>query len=219
MFSAVYMVTFSEGAADEAKSEFAQKATLAAQAVSDIFLATETFGVMPGGDYFIEVGFIDQQAYEQAKAQSGWGDLQALVGDEVVATCEFAAFGDGSLILQEKERSACHRVLIFDLIENPDSDMVAKMETVMNDMADHVPGLLNCKFSHIVEASGAHDWKYAFECDFDDPSSFTGKYMTTPFHFCYIDKFFEPACDEWVVNPDLRTPFMPQETPFLANFS
>ena len=42
--------------------------------------------------------------------------------------------------------------------------------------------------------------------------------MTTPFHFCYIDKFFEPACNEWIVDPGLVTPYVAQEKPFLANY-
>ena len=219
MFSALYMVTFADGVADDQKKSFSDEARAAAAAVSDVNIATETFGVMPGGDYFAEVGFADQDAYEAKKAESAWTDLQALMHDETrVAATEFAAYGEGTLTLQEKKASGCHRVLMYDLIDDPDPAMVEKMESVMNDMCDHVPGLLNCKFARIVESSGTHDWKYAFECDFDDPSSFTGKYMTTPFHFCYIDKFFEPACDEWVVDPDLRTPFMSQETPFLANF-
>lgn len=220
MFSALFMITYAEGAGEEAKGAFAQEAAAAAQAVSSVNIATETLGVMPGGDYFIEVGFEDQEAYEQAKSTDSWAALLGLLDDgSLISACEFAAYGEGALLLQEKERSGCHRVLMFDLIDDPDPAMVTKMESVMLDMADHVPGLLNCKFARVVEASGTHDWKYAYECDFDDPSTFTGKYLTTPFHFCYIDKFFEPACAEWVVNPDLRTPFMVQEKPFLANFA
>ena len=42
--------------------------------------------------------------------------------------------------------------------------------------------------------------------------------MSTPFHFLYIDKFFEPACGEWVADPNLCTPYLAQEKPFLASF-
>lgn len=81
--------------------------------------------------------------------------------------------------------------------------MLEKMESVMNDMTAHVPGLRNCKLAKVVECSGTDEWAYAYECDFDEPMSFLGKYMSTPFHFLYIDKFFEPACGEWVANPNL----------------
>lgn len=219
MFSAVFMVTFAEGADDAAKQSFIASMQSAADALSSVNIAGETLEPpMPGGDYFCEIGFKDQAEYEHAKAQSGWSDLHTVLEDAVVGHFEFVAFGDGTLTLQEKEVSKCHRILIFSLIDDPDPEMVAKMEANMNGMTKRVPGLRNCKFSKVVEASGTNEWDYAFECDFDEPTSFLGKYMTTPYHFCYIDKFFEPACNEWIVDPNLCTPYIAQETPFLANY-
>lgn len=221
MFSALFAVTFAEGVDDAAKDQFVADARQAAEAVSSVYLADKVLEPpMPGGDFVCEVGFADQAAYEQAKGQASWEALDALMHDGgKVANCEFIAYGEGTLTLQETEKSACHRVLFFSLRDGADPAMVEKMESVMNDMTAHVPGLRNCKFAPVVESSGTDEWAYAYECDFDDPMTFLGKYMSTPFHFLYIDKFFEPACGEWVVNTNLCTPYLAQETPFLANFA
>ncbi|WP_302961963.1 Dabb family protein [uncultured Adlercreutzia sp.] len=221
MFSALFAVTFAEGVDDAAKDQFVAEARQAAEAVSSVYLADKVLEPpMPGGDFVCEVGFADQAAYEQAKGQASWEALDALMHDGgKVANCEFIAYGEGTLTLQETEESACHRVLFFSLRDGADPAMVEKMESVMNDMTAHVPGLRNCKFAPVVESSGTDEWAYAYECDFDDPMTFLGKYMSTPFHFLYIDKFFEPACGEWVVNTNLCTPYLAQETPFLANFA
>lgn len=220
MFSAVFAVTFAEGMDDAAKDQFVADARTAAAAVSDVFLADKVLEPpMPGGDFVCEVGFADQAAYEAAKGSAAWGELKALMTDSSkVANCEFLAYGAGDLRLQEQENSTCHRILFFSIREGADPAMIEKMEAHMNDMADHVPGLRNCKFARVVESEGSDEWAYAYECDFDEPMSFLGKYMSTPFHFLYVDKFFEPACAEWVANVNLCTPYMAQEKPFLANF-
>ncbi|MEG0374161.1 MAG: Dabb family protein [Raoultibacter sp.] len=220
MFSAVYMVTFAEKANDAAKKEFATAMQNAANAITPTNLAANTLTPpMPGGDYFCELGFKDQNEYDQVKEQGLLTNLESLLADKsVVDYFEFVAFGEGILTLQEKKFSNCHRVLIFSLLDDADPAMVAKMESSMNGMTNFVPGLKNCKLSKVVESSGTNSWDYAYECDFDEPTSLLGKYMTTPYHFCYIDKFFEPACNEWIVDTNLATPYCAQEKPFLANF-
>lgn len=218
MFSAVFMPKFAEGADKDA---FDANVKDAAAAVSDVNLCTPVGDPpMPGGDYFCELGFKDQDAYEAAKATDAYKTLAALfkTGAEV-ASCEFVAFGEGTLTLQDKENSICHRLLIFSIVDGAKPEMIKKMEEHMNGMTKHVPGLRNCKFAKIVECSGTDEWAYAYECDFDSPETFFGKYMSTPYHVCYIDKFFEPACDEWVANVNLQTPYMLQEKPFLANYA
>lgn len=221
MFSAVFLATFAEGVDEAAQDQFTAKAKAAAAAVSPVFLADKVFEPkMPGGDFVCEVGFADQAAYEAAKGTEAWAALKALFADRsTIANCEFVAYGEGTLTLQDTENSTCHRILIFSLRDGADPAMVEKMEAVMNDMTDHVPGLRNCKFARVVESEGTDRWAYAYECDFDHMGSFLGKYMTTPFHFLYIDKFFEPAAGEWVANTNLCTPYFPQDKPFLANFA
>ena len=202
-------------------TQYVADAKAAAEAVSPVFLADMVLEPpMPGGNFFCEVGFADEKAFNEAKEVDTWTALVDLMNDkEKVANCEYVAFGDGSFTFQEKEKSTCHRVLFFSIREDADPEMIEKMEAVMNDMCGHVPGLRNCKFAKVIESTGTDDWKYAYECDFDEPMSFLGKYMSTPFHFLYIDKFFEPACGEWVANPNLCTPYLAQEKPFLANFA
>lgn len=217
MHSAVFSVTLAEGTDAE---QYVADAKVAAEAVSPVFLADMVLEPpMPGGNFYCEVGFADEKAFEEAKETEAWTVLKDLMTDkEKVANCEYLAFGDGSLTLQEKEESTCHRLLFFSIREGADPAMIEKMETVMNDMCDHVPGLRNCKLAKVIESEGTDEWAYAYECDFDEPMTFLGKYMATPFHFLYIDKFFEPACGEWVVNTNLCTPYLAQEKPFLASF-
>lgn len=221
MFSAVFAITFPESLDEGSKDQFVSDVRAAAAAVSDVFLADKVLEPpMPGGDFVCELGFANRAAYESAKNEATWNDLEALFLDSArVANREFLAYGEGPLTLQDKEASTCHRILFFSIREGADPAMIEKMEAHMNDMTDHVPGLRNCRFCRVEENDGTDKWSYAYECDFDEPTTFLTKYMNTPFHFLYVDKFFEPACAEWVANVNLCTPYMAQEKPFLANFA
>ena len=65
MFNAVFSVTLAEGANAE---QYVADAKAAAEAVSPVFLADMVLEPpMPGGNFFCEVGFADQAAYEAAK--------------------------------------------------------------------------------------------------------------------------------------------------------
>ena len=65
MFNAVFSVTLAEGANAE---QYVADAKAAAEAVSPVFLADMVLEPpMPGGNFFCEVGFADQAAYEEAK--------------------------------------------------------------------------------------------------------------------------------------------------------
>ena len=129
MFNAVFSVTLAEGANAE---QYVADAKAAAEAVSPVFLADMVLEPpMPGGNFFCEVGFADQAAYEAAKDGEAWGALTALMNDSAsVANCEFIAFGEGTLTLQEKEKSTCHRVLFFSIREGADPAMVEKLSLI-----------------------------------------------------------------------------------------
>ncbi len=173
MFSAVFMITFAETAA-EAEREKA-KATL--QKLANGLSPVNIMGdVLPyafgGGDYFAEIGFKNQEEYEAAKSREEWDAIQVLLADNaLIDHFEFVAYGEGNLNITGEE-AACHRVLIYEIIPDAKPSSLEKMETIMPDMANYIPGLINCKLAKVVESAGTMNWGYAFECDFDDPMTF-----------------------------------------------
>ncbi len=219
MFSAVFMITFAESAADAER----ENAKFSLKGLADGLSPVNILGdVLPyafgGGDYFAEIGFETQDAYEAAKTTAEWESLQALLTDDgLIDHFEFVAYGEGKLNITGEE-AACHRVLIYEIIPDADPAALEKMERIMPDMADYIPGLINCKLAKVVESSGTMNWGYAFECDFDDPMTFLTNYNFRPYHWTNVDKFFEPACSEWVADPNLCTPYIAADSAFLLNY-
>ena len=220
MFSAVFMITFVEGAADDAKEALKAGLQEAADALSEVNIMGD---VLPyaygGGDLFYEIGFEFQEDYESAKSKSEWETIQSLLADQaLIDHYEFVAYGEGKLNITGQQ-AACHRVLIFEIVPDADPAAIEKMEKIMPDMCNYIPGLINCKLAKVVETTGTMNWGYAFECDFDDPMTFLTNYNYRPYHWANVDKFFEPSCAEWVADPNLCTPYIAADGAFLLNYA
>ena len=78
-------------------------------------------------------------------------------------------------------------------------------------------GLNNSKISKVVESEGTQSWGYVFECDYSDITVYPNAYLMHPIHLCYVDKFFEPICNEWVFGVYQPTAAIVADGPYLAN--
>jgi len=219
MYSAAFILSYAPELSENAKADFTAALQAAADAVSAVnFLAPVLEGSFQGGDLLFELGFESKETYLAAKGSPAFEALKALVDDEArISGYEFVAYGEGRMNLQSAE-AKCHRLLIFEVYPGTPMELIEKMETLMPDMCLYIPGLLNCKLARVEEASGHRNWNYAFECDYDDPATFFSSYMFRPYHWANVDKFFEPSCQEFMIDPDLCTPCCPAESAFLYNY-
>ena len=220
MYSAVFMITYSESAEDNAKLSKKEFLIKIAETISKVNIAGD---VLPyafgGGDLFLEIGFENKDAFQTGKETTAWNELLAALADsDVIDHYEYVAYGEGRMNITS-DTAGCHRVLIFEIIPDAKPEHLEKMERIMPDMCLYIPGLLNCKLAKVDEYSGTMKWGYAFECDYDDPMTFLTNYNYRPYHWANVDKFFEPACTEWVADPNLCTPYIAAETAFLTNYS
>lgn len=223
MFSASFLVSFAEGMANDQKEALYADLDAFGDTLGEVHVigSVLTPATMQPGDIMFEMGFQDQASYESAKSSEGWQSLKNLLADSSkVSLYQFAAYGDdGVLHLTDTQSSTCHRLLFTHVRDGADPDMVQHAYEMMPYMQDFVPGFTNSKMSKTVESEGSNTWDYVFECDYKDPSVYPGAYIMRPVHITYIDKFFEPACKEWVFSPDLCTSVIETEVPFLANFA
>ncbi len=220
MYSAVFMITFTADADTNAKEDLKTLLQQSADSLSSVNIMGD---VLPyafgGGDLFLELGYENRDTFAAAKETSAWNELNStLENTGIIDHYEYVAYGDGKMNITS-ETAGCHRVLIYEIIPDADPASLKKMEQIMPDMCLYIPGLLNCKLARVDECSGRKKWGYAFECDYDDPMTFLTNYNYRPYHWTNVDKFFEPACAEWVADPDLCTPYIAADTAFLTNYA
>ncbi len=219
MFSSLHLLKYAD-LADAQKEELQAKMQELASAVNDVCLVSALLeGSMPAYDLMVEIGFADQAAYEEAKTGDAYQALLAAVNDTAnFSVYEFAAYGSDRENFTDRQ-GICHRVLIFHMLPEFHTEELEKMlvENIVR-FPTFVPKMVNCKLSKIVETSGTNHWDYAFECDYEEIMDYFGQYLMTPYHWGFIDRFFEPSAKEFFIDPNLASVYCFAPTPFLANY-
>lgn len=222
MFSATFLITFAADLADDQKQALTSDIAALGAALSDVYCIGEVIpaATQNAGDVLFEIGFPNQDAYEAAKQAGEWADLKGILADPAqVALYQFVAYGDGLFQLTDTERSRGHRVLLMNVRDGADPAMVEEAAQMSHRMQDFIDGFNNSKVAAVVESEGSNSWDYVFECDYEDPSVYSGAYLMHPIHITFIDRYFEPACEQWVFTPDLCTSVIEVDGPFLANYA
>lgn len=222
MFSATFLITFAAELADDQKQALTADIAALGAALSDVYCigAVIPAATQNAGDVLFEIGFPNQDAYETAKQAEEWATLKGILADPAqVALYQFVAYGDGLFQLTDTERSTGHRVLLMNVRDGADPAMVEEAGQMSHHMQDFIDGFNNSKVAPVVESEGSNSWDFVFECDYDDPSVYSGAYLMHPIHITFIDRYFEPACEQWVFTPDLCTSVIEVDGPFLANYA
>lgn len=217
MFNAIYIIKYAEINEEQKVSYMAKAADLCAQ-ISPVNLVSPLLpGSVPASDLYVEIAFKDQAEFETAKETDAWKALAAMTADAAqTASAEYAAFG--TLSEYNSDRAAlCHRLLIFRAYEDTPQELVEKMERTIIKFPDYVPQIANAKLAKIVETTGTNEWNYAFDVDYEQVTDYFGWYLGTPYHWAYIDRFFEPSSDEFFIDPHLCSVYCAQERALLNN--
>lgn len=218
MFNAVYIIKYAE-MTDAQKEAYITKVAELCAAISPVNLVSPLLpGSVPAYDLYVEVAFKEQADFEAAKETDAWKELAALAADTAqTATYEYVAFGTQTEFASDRP-ALCHRLLIFRLRDNAPQEIVEKMERTIVKFPDYVPQIANSKFAKVVETVGTNRWDYAFDVDYEQVTDYFGWYLGTPYHWAYIDRFFEPTSNEFIIDTHLCSVYCAQESALLANF-
>ena len=67
-----------------------------------------------------------------------------------------------------------------------------------------------------VESGGARNWTHVWEQEYTDIGGLTGPYMLHPYHWSHIDRWYDPDCTDWIVDPHLCHTYCTFEDSMLA---
>lgn len=219
MFNAVYVIQYAAALTDAQKADYASDVSGLCASISPVYLVSPILpGSVPASDLYVELGFKDQAEWEAAKGTDAWKALAARAADaSQTASAEYAAFGTMTEFASDRP-ALCHRLLLFHADENAPEELVQKMERTIVKFPDYVPQIVNSKLAKVVESSGTNTWTYAFDVDYEQVDDYFGWYLGTPYHWGYIDRFFEPTSADFFIDINLLSVYCAQENAFLANY-
>ena len=90
----------------------------------------------------------------------------------------------------------------FGIVGTPDH-IVRQFEAETLAMPRYIGAIRNWRLSRVTKATGARAWTHVWEQEYADPGGLLGPYMTNPYHWARVDRWFDPECPEHIVDTRL----------------
>ena len=162
---------------------------------------------LPGGTnsghLICHTQFADEGAYRDAmRHPSSLAATDVLQAGYPIQTERVAYARGASHLSSPGLANGVYRVLLVRLRPAIDPEKILKFENEMREMARYITAIRNWGFSRVTEGSGLRQWDYVWEQEFVDASALTlnGAYMVHPYHFAWIDRWFDPESHDWIVD-------------------
>jgi len=104
------------------------------------------------------------------------------------------------------------RTLMFRVRAGCTPEQVQALERDLLRMPDYMPGIRNWQLGKVCAGSG---WTHVWQQEFAHVEDLQGEYLTHPFHWGWVDRWFDPEFPEWSVDA-LSHAFCPQAASLLT---
>ena len=203
MYSLACLIHLHQGAAEELSRALGELGAAVAPVIE---------GSYNGGDLSAHFAFPDEAAYRTARPM-----IDRLLAGDGVVRADTAFFANGPTgVRQPALGSGILRTLLLCADHDATQARVERFEAEMVRMPDHIAAIRNWRLSRVIEASGELGWTHVWEQEFADLGGLLGPYMLHPYHWAYIDRWFDPECPDWLVNVRLCHSFCAYGRPILS---
>lgn len=161
------------------------------------------------GHYTWDVRYDNAAAAEAAKASEHWTQTLTPLLNRLLAGFEPIALetvGAGSR--QPGLTAGIKRTALFRLLPGVGDEQRRAFERNQLAMPEYIPEILNWRLSRALPVAGqpgsaSIDWSYVWEQEYADLTDLAGAYMVHPYHWAYLDGFFDPESGRQIVDTRL----------------
>lgn len=151
-------------------------------------------GVYNGGDYLRR---------QRASSQRACAAVLSVLPDQrLVARVDSAGYEDGDSG-GDWSGHGIYRVLLLSLRPAAPAAAVARFEREVPAMPRYIDAIRAWRFSRVTQAAGARPWTHVWEQRYDTLQGLTSAYMMHPYHWAWIDRWFDPESPDWIVDTHL----------------
>jgi hypothetical protein len=172
-----------------------QEAGLASEPGIQLIAARPLPGSYNGGDCLYRV-----RATSASRAGAAMQRLLDASGPE--ARAEAASFEDGPGG-GNWDAPGIYRALLLSLRSNADALRVQRFEAELLSMPRYIGTIRAWRLSRVQESSGSRPWTHVWEQRYDKVEGLTGAYMMNPYHWGFVDRWFDPESPDWMVDTRL----------------
>lgn len=110
------------------------------------------------------------------------------------------------------------RTLLLAVRPGTPPDVVARFEADLTAMPEHISAIRSWALSRVdtAQPGASTRWTHAWEQEFADVDGLTGEYLLHPYHWGYVDRWFDAEMPDSIVEPDLAHLFRMADGPVLG---
>ncbi|WP_430331273.1 Dabb family protein [Rhodococcus sp. ACT016] len=108
-----------------------------------------------------------------------------------------------------------YRTLLVAVDPSSDPEHVRQFEAETAAMPLYIRSIGASQFARVRDTTGTAAWTHVWEQEYSSLDGLTGPYMTHPYHWAHVDRWFDPERDRKIVTA-LCHGFVAIEEPFLT---
>ena len=147
-------------------------------------------GTFEGGDLIAH--FRDSRGGDDVLADPAIAHVDSAVYEPIGAGAAEPGVTDG-----------IYRILLLAVDPSAPEAAVRQLETELLSMPRYIGAIHNWRLSRVTKATGARAWTHVWEQEYADLGGLLGPYMTHPYHWARVDRWFDPECPEHIVDTRL----------------
>ncbi|MFF2505466.1 Dabb family protein [Streptomyces sp. NPDC058067] len=108
------------------------------------------------------------------------------------------------------------RTLLLTVRPGADPASVARFEADLLAMPRHISTIRSWSLSRVDQALSPSRWTHVWEQEYEDAAGLNGEYLQHPYHWTYVDRWFDPEVPGSIVAPGLAHLYRWAEGPVLT---
>jgi hypothetical protein len=152
-------------------------------------------GVFNGGDHLWKLRGANRGAIDAAAQALSEARLPLAHVDDV-----FYEDGAGG---GAWEGRGVYRALLLAVRREADPEAVLRFEREVLAMPRYIDAIRAWRLSRVQHATGSRAWTHVWEQRYDGLDGLAGPYMTHPYHWAHVDRWFDPESPDWIVDTRL----------------
>jgi len=205
VFNLLQLLTWraSSGAAErDGVKDTLRRASAKLPGVRNWLLEPSLPGSYEGGDLIWRLSFGSREDFDACVQQAVW--LNQVVPVQrlhaVARVDSGAALTQASGARSPGLRNGIYRGFLIRVLDGTANSLIRQFEREMAAMPEYVGSIRNWNFGRVAVATGARGWTHLWEQEFDDQGGFSGEYMMHPYHWAFLDRWFDVECHDRIVD-------------------
>jgi hypothetical protein len=171
-----------------------------------------------GGDYTWDLAFADREHCPPWDDQLRTADHADLIAG-VVARTDVVQFAVTNVhIVEPQIRDLVKRTLLLEVDRATPLDRAREFDRVLTGMPRYIGAIRNWAYHRVDDdfTIGPRQWTHVWEQEYQDLSGLRVDYMVHPYHWGYVDPWFDPESPSRVVRPGVAHVYCPASVTILG---